>query len=131
MRIPYLLLIFPLPSPCLFPLSFSLPLRNHFVTTLLPSSTFPVPCYLSSALAIVRRVNILLLLCSTDSRLATLDSPLSATCLVLGDNPPSKKSQENAIFLANPQILLYLCTLYPTNQPNLTNRTNLTNNTNI
>lgn len=29
--------------------------------------------------------------------------------LVLGDNPLSKKTQENAIFLAHLQILLYLC----------------------
>ena len=34
----------------------SKPLRNYFVATPLPSSTFPVPCHLSSALAIVRRV---------------------------------------------------------------------------
>ena len=33
--------------------------------------------------------------------------------LVLGDNPPSKKTQENAIFLAHLQILLYLCNRKP------------------
>ena len=42
-----------LPSSCLlyasFPLSFSKPHRYHLVTTSLPSSTFPIPCHLSSA----------------------------------------------------------------------------------
>ena len=42
-----------LSSICFFPAIFlettSLSLRNHSVTTVLPSSTFPVPSYLSSA----------------------------------------------------------------------------------
>ena len=97
-----------------------LPLRYHSITiqyfprTLLPilrSTESPITLALWGALAMVRRVN-LLLLCSTDSRLASLDSLISATCL-LGDNPPSKKTQENAIFLAHLQILLYLCNRKP------------------
>ena len=46
---PYLSLVFLLPSAGIFPLSFSIPLRYHFVTSPLLSCTFPVPCYLSSA----------------------------------------------------------------------------------
>ena len=103
----------------------SKPLRNHFVATPLPSSTFPVPCHLSSALAMVRRVNILLLprLVVEYSVLSLSISPesysgivcLPATCQVLGVNSPSIPASTSYTFHFSPQkfahlqILLYLC----------------------
>ena len=100
---PYLPPISLLPSSCLlyafFPLSFSKPPRYYSDTTLLPLYHHPI---LSPYHATYPPLDGFP---SRESRL-----PIPATCLVLGDNPPSKKSQENAIFLAHLQIFHYLCT---------------------
>ena len=110
---PYLPPIFLLSFSYLLPASFRFLSRYHSDTISLPVHYYPIP------------------------------SPCLATCQVLGYFPPSipvstpyalRSTLLSFHFspqkFAYPQILLYLCNRYPTNQPNLTNRTNLTNNTN-
>ena len=109
---------------CFFPAIFlettPLSLRYHSVTTVLPSNTFPVPCYLSSA----QLPNILHLQCSnlpttgaqrrsTAKRTTTCHPPpVKCSALIRRVSPPPYPTLFTFL-LKNLQMRKFCCTFVP------------------